>query len=156
MKQWLVTRIRTSKAGQVRAPVTSRYNIHAPSRYNYQRQTTNPIILLSLLLYPISIIALPFSLLLLLLLVQPHNCNTLIMSGQDKKPEVQEYKFAQKPEEKSGWEGFKQFLWNSETSEFLGRTGMSWCKQFLLTFLLGGLDIQRKETIVDKLMQMMI
>ena len=53
--------------------------------------------------------------------------------GKDKKPgEAVEYKFAIKPEEKTGWEGFKQFLWNSETSEFLGRTGMSWCKYSLL------------------------
>ena len=42
-----------------------------------------------------------------------------------------QFQFAQKPEEKPGWEGFKQFLWNSETSEFLGRTGCSWCKYFI-------------------------
>lgn len=49
--------------------------------------------------------------------------------GKDKKPEVvTEYKFAQKPEVKTGWEGFSQFVWNSETGEFLGRTGMSWLK----------------------------
>jgi len=39
-----------------------------------------------------------------------------------------EYKFAQKPVVKEGWEGFAQFVWNSETSEFLGRTGLSWLK----------------------------
>lgn len=53
------------------------------------------------------------------------------MAGGDKTNDTkaaQQYQFAVKPEEKSGWEGFKQFLWNSETSEFLGRTAGSWCK----------------------------
>ena len=39
-----------------------------------------------------------------------------------------QYQFAIKPVEKPGWEGFKEFIWNTETSEFLGRTGISWCK----------------------------
>jgi sodium/potassium-transporting ATPase subunit beta len=39
-----------------------------------------------------------------------------------------QYQFAIKPVEKPGWEGFKEFIWNTETSEFLGRTGISWLK----------------------------
>jgi len=50
------------------------------------------------------------------------------LDGKEKKEEQQEYKFTTKPKEKSGWEGFVQFLWNTETNEFLGRTGMSWLK----------------------------
>jgi hypothetical protein len=39
-----------------------------------------------------------------------------------------QFQFAQKPVTKPGWEGIKEFIWNTETSEFLGRTGCSWCK----------------------------
>lgn len=36
-----------------------------------------------------------------------------------------------RPAKLGKWEGFKQFLWNSETSELLGRTGGSWAKILL-------------------------
>lgn len=36
--------------------------------------------------------------------------------------------FYSRPKEIGAWDGFKQFLWNSETSECLGRTGSSWGK----------------------------
>lgn len=36
--------------------------------------------------------------------------------------------FYTRPKELGKWEGFKVFLWNSETSECLGRTGGSWGK----------------------------
>lgn len=40
------------------------------------------------------------------------------------------------PPKLTGWESFKLFLWNGETSEVLGRTGASWGKpyQVLLFF----------------------
>ena len=46
----------------------------------------------------------------------------------DKKEEQKGFKFQEKAKDKSGLEGFMEFLWNPETKEFLGRTGMSWCK----------------------------
>lgn len=33
-------------------------------------------------------------------------------------------------EEETKWQSFKKMLWNSETGECLGRTGLSWCKYF--------------------------
>lgn len=57
-------------------------------------------------------------------------------TNDTKAASAKQYQFAQKPEEKPGWEGFKQFVWNTETSEFLGRTGSSWCKFFEFFLLL--------------------
>lgn len=33
-----------------------------------------------------------------------------------------------RPPKLGKWEGFRQFVWNSETGQFLGRTGSSWGK----------------------------
>lgn len=58
----------------------------------------------------------------------------------DKKIAEQYYS----PPPKMGkWEGFKKFIWNSETSQCLGRTGGSWGKYYnrriSLIVLFGGL-----------------
>lgn len=36
-----------------------------------------------------------------------------------------------RPEKLGAWKGFKTFWWNSETSQFMGRTSGSWGKQFM-------------------------
>ena len=58
---------------------------------------------------------------------------------KNKKEDVKQFNFNRKPEEKHGCEGFLHFLWNRETGEFLGRTGMSWRKSN--TAYLGTLNI---------------
>ncbi len=45
----------------------------------------------------------------------------------DKKVAEQYYT---RPPKLSGWESFNQFLWNGETSQFMGRTAGSWGKTF--------------------------
>jgi len=49
----------------------------------------------------------------------------------DKKGE----QFHLPPPKMSGWESFKLFLWNGETSEFLGRTAASWGKILIFYIL---------------------
>lgn len=39
--------------------------------------------------------------------------------------------FFNRPEKLGAWIGFKQFLWNPETKQFMGRTSSSWGKFFL-------------------------
>jgi sodium/potassium-transporting ATPase subunit beta len=34
--------------------------------------------------------------------------------------------FYTRPEKVGAWTGFKQFFWNSETKQCMGRTGSSW------------------------------
>ena len=36
-----------------------------------------------------------------------------------------------RPEKLGAWKGFKTFWWNSETSQFMGRTSGSWGKHVL-------------------------
>lgn len=45
----------------------------------------------------------------------------------EKKPE----QYYTPPPKLGKWEGFRIFLWNSETNQFLGRTGSSWAKIIL-------------------------
>jgi len=45
-----------------------------------------------------------------------------------KEDQKAEFNFALKPEERHGWEAFSHFVWNPDTKQFLGRTGMSWLK----------------------------
>lgn len=33
-----------------------------------------------------------------------------------------------RPDKLGAWDGFKQFMWNSDSGQFMGRTGGSWGK----------------------------
>ncbi|XP_050300684.1 sodium/potassium-transporting ATPase subunit beta-2-like [Anthonomus grandis grandis] len=50
----------------------------------------------------------------------------------DKKPENQYYT---RPPKLGTWESLRIFIWNSETGQFLGRTGSSWAKILLFYIL---------------------
>ena len=54
-----------------------------------------------------------------------------------KEDQKAEFNFALKPEERHGWEAFSHFVWNPDTKQFLGRTGMSWRKCYNLTLTVG-------------------
>lgn len=55
------------------------------------------------------------------------------MSDKTKEPF-----YSQGPPPKIGkWEGFKIFLWNGETGQFLGRTAGSWGESFKSSVLIG-------------------
>ncbi|KAH1004834.1 hypothetical protein HUJ05_005604 [Dendroctonus ponderosae] len=63
-----------------------------------------------------------------------NRCQSRLDSAEmaDKKPENQ---FYTRPPKLGNWEAFSIFLWNSETKQFLGRTGASWAK-ILIFYLL--------------------
>ena len=46
----------------------------------------------------------------------------------DKKPDEQ---FVGSGPKETKWQSFKGFVWNSETSQFMGRTAGSWGKIFI-------------------------
>lgn len=46
----------------------------------------------------------------------------------DKNKSEADTYFSSRPEKTSAWTGFKQFLWNSETKQFMGRTSGSWLR----------------------------
>ncbi|GIY56062.1 hypothetical protein CEXT_768131 [Caerostris extrusa] len=39
-------------------------------------------------------------------------------------------------EEETKWQSFKKMVWNSETKECFGRTGLSWCNQITLFYII--------------------
>lgn len=73
------------------------------------------------------------------------------MSDKTKEPF-----YSQGPPPKIGkWEGFKIFLWNGETGQFLGRTAGSWGESFKSSVLIGSQIEVSKTNINIKLILML-
>lgn len=53
--------------------------------------------------------------------------------------------FSSRPEKIGAWTGFKQFLWNPETSQVMGRTGGSWGKNTLKYHIMQDATTNAKE-----------
>lgn len=54
-------------------------------------------------------------------------------------------------EEETKWQAFRKMLWNSDTKECLGRTGLSWCKYFAFIIVLYINEIVCIVTKIDRL-----
>ena len=66
--------------------------------------------------------------------IQHHSCSGSVQTN-NKMAEKEELSL--KPEEKLSFgQSMSRFLWNSETKQFCGRTGSSWCKYFYLFLLI--------------------
>jgi hypothetical protein len=55
-------------------------------------------------------------------------CDELCPKLLNRLVQMTQFQFAKKPEELPAWQAFCKFMYNKDTSEVMGRTGMSWRK----------------------------